>query len=96
LQLVEDAVVRTIDRIHQFAGRVRVLQLRESLELYPMMTRAKEVMRSVPSQPSGSGSWKMVRPAMIGRAFANRVAMPAVTRAFPRWKPAWSTAVPSP
>jgi hypothetical protein len=34
LQLLEDAVVRTADRAYQVAGRVRVLHLRESFELY--------------------------------------------------------------
>jgi hypothetical protein len=59
------------------------------------MTRPKETMRTTPSHPCGRGSAKIVSPATIGSAFVNRVAIPAVVSGFPRWKPAWSTIVPS-
>ena len=37
----------------------------------------------------------MVIPATIGSAFVRSVAIPAVVRALPCWKPAWRTSVPN-
>ena len=58
MQVVEDAVVRTTDRAYyQVAGRVRVLQLRESFELYPRTrSPSAESLESV-HPPSRFGGW---------------------------------------
>jgi hypothetical protein len=57
LQLVEDAVVQTTDRAYQVAGRVRVLHLRESFELYPRTrSPSAESLESV-HPPSRFGGW---------------------------------------
>ena len=57
MQLVEDAVVRTTERAYQVAGRVRVLHLRESFELYPRTRSPSAESLEFVHPPSRFGGW---------------------------------------
>ncbi len=57
MQLVEDAVVRTTERAYQVAGRVRVLHLRGSSELYPRTRSPSAESLEFVHPPSRFGGW---------------------------------------
>src|SRR5262249_33734682 len=61
----------------------------------PAPAAANAAMRTAPTHPEGSGSWKTIMPARIGSAFVSSVESPAGVRALPRWNAAWRAAVPA-
>src|SRR5262249_22358810 len=61
----------------------------------PAPAAANAAMRTAPTHPEGSGSWKTIMPARIGSAFVSSVESPAVVEAPARLHAASRTAVPA-